>query len=62
MSKKNKPTASERHCIMKTAKLNQPIDFNDVLTSECKSENMLHWGTGFTFVTIGNKNFEFLQN
>ena len=38
-----------------TAELNQPRYFRDVLTSEWKLENVLHWGRGYAFVSTGNE-------
>ena len=39
----------------KTAELNQPIYFKDVLTSEWKSRSMLCWSRGYAFVSTGSK-------
>ena len=39
----------------KSAELNQPLYFKDVLTSEWKPERVLHWGRGFTFVSTGEE-------
>ena len=48
--------AAERHWIFeKTTELNQSIYFKDVLTSEWKLRHVLCWGTGFTFVSAGEK-------
>ncbi|KAL6037706.1 hypothetical protein STEG23_029167, partial [Scotinomys teguina] len=47
-------TAAERHWIIeKTAELNQPIYFKDVLTSEWKPGYVLRWGRGFAFISTG---------
>jgi hypothetical protein len=40
----------------KTAELNQFMYFKDVLNSEWKSRNILHWGRGFALVSTGNEN------
>ena len=49
-------TAAERHWIIeKTAELNQPIYFKDVLTSEWKPGYVLHWGRGFAFISAGEE-------
>ena len=48
--------AAERHWIIKrTAELNHPIYCRDVLASEWKSKNVLHWGGGCTFSTENEK-------
>lgn len=47
--------ATKRHWIMETAGLSQPIYFNNVLTSKCKSKDMMHLGTGYAFISIGNE-------
>ena len=39
----------------KTFKLNQLVYFKDVLTSEWKSENVLHWGRGFIRISTGEE-------
>ncbi|ERE73373.1 putative Pol polyprotein [Cricetulus griseus] len=50
-------TAAERHWTMeKTAELNQPVYFKDVLTSVWKPRYVLHWGRGFAFVSTGEEN------
>ena len=49
-------TATERHWILeKSAELNQPIYFKDVLTSQWKPGDVLHWGRGFTLVSTGEE-------
>ena len=47
-------TVAERHWILeKSAELNQPIYFKDVLTSQWKPGDVLHWGRGFALVSTG---------
>ena len=49
-------TSSERHWTAeKTAKLNQPVYFKDVLTSIWKPGHLLHWGRGFALVSTGEE-------
>ena len=49
-------TASERHWIMeKTSELNQPVYFEDVLTSQWKPGDVLHWGRDFVLVSRGEE-------
>ena len=49
-------TAAERHWIMaKSAELNQPIYFKDVLTSQWKPGDVLRWGRGFELVSTGEE-------
>ncbi|EGV97888.1 HERV-K_7p22.1 provirus ancestral Pol protein [Cricetulus griseus] len=49
-------TAEERHWTMeKTAELNQPVYFKDVLTSVWKPGHVLSWGRGFAFVSTGEE-------
>jgi hypothetical protein len=33
--------------------LNQPINYKDVVTSERKSVNVLHWGYMFVYIATG---------
>lgn len=40
---------------METATFNQPTYLKNVLTSERKSENLLHWVRAFAFVSRRNK-------
>lgn len=47
--------AAKRHCIVKAARLNQSIHVKIVLTSKCKSKNVLYWGKDYTFISIGNE-------
>lgn len=48
--------AAERHWITeKTAKLNHPVCFKDVLTSACKPRYVLCWVRGFVFVSMGEE-------
>lgn len=47
---------------METAKLKQLIYFLNVLTLKWKSENMLHWGRGYAFVSKETKSYGSLQN
>ena len=55
----SKTTAAERHWIVeKTAELSQPVYFRDVLTSEWKSGNVLHWGRGYIFISTGNEKLQ----
>ncbi|KAL6084245.1 hypothetical protein STEG23_037991, partial [Scotinomys teguina] len=50
-------TAAERHWIIeKTAELNQPVYFKDVLTSEWKPGYVLRCGRGFAFISTGEDN------
>lgn len=46
--------AAKTHWIMKAAKLNQFIYFKSVLTSRCKSKDMLLWERGYVFISTGN--------
>ena len=39
----------------KTAELNQPVYFKDVLTSVWKPGHVLHWGRGFALVCTGEE-------
>ena len=39
----------------KTAELNQPVYFKDVLTSEWKMGNVLRWGRGYAYVPTGKE-------
>ncbi|MGE9714896.1 DDE-type integrase/transposase/recombinase [Escherichia coli] len=49
-------TATERHWTMeKTAELNQPVYFKDVLTSTWKPGHVLRWGRGFALVSTGEE-------
>ena len=48
--------AAERHWkIEKSAELNKPIYFKDVLTSQWKPGDVLHWGRGFALVSTGEE-------
>ena len=48
--------AAERHWIMeKSTELNQPVYFKDVLTSQWKPRDVLHWGRGFVLVSTGEE-------
>ncbi|ERE82837.1 putative Pol polyprotein [Cricetulus griseus] len=50
-------TAAERHWTTeKTAEVNQPVYFKDVLTSVWKPGHVLRWGRGFAFVSTGEEN------
>lgn len=49
--------ALERHMVLETAKLNQPINYKNVLSSKWKSENMLRLGKGYAFVSRGNESY-----
>lgn len=46
----------------KTMELKQPICFKDILNLEWKSENVMYWRKGYTFVSIENKKYGFLHN
>ena len=49
-------TAAERHWIVgKTTELNQPVYIKDILTSEWKTENILHWGRGYAYISTENE-------
>ena len=49
-------TAAERHWIMeKSAELNQLVYIKDVLTSQWKPGDVLHWGRGFALVSTGEE-------
>ena len=49
-------TAAERHWIIeKSSELNQPVYFKDVLTSQWKPGDVLHWGRGFALVSTGEE-------
>ena len=56
--------AAERHLIMeKSSELNQPIYFKDVLTSQWKPGDVLHWRRGFALVcSQEKKNCGYHQN
>ena len=41
--------------LKKTSGLNQPLYFKDVLTSQWKPGDVLHWGRGFALVSIGEE-------
>ena len=56
-------TAAERHWIMeKPSDLNQPAYFKDVLTSQWKLGDVLHWGRGFVLVSKEKENCGYHQN
>ena len=49
-------TAAERHwTIERTSELNQPVYFKDVLTSEWKPGDVLHWIKDFALVSTGEE-------
>ena len=49
-------TAAERHWIReKFSELNHLVYFKDVLTSQWKSGDVLHWGRGFVLFSTGEK-------
>ena len=39
----------------KTSKLNQPVYFKDVLTSQWKPGDVLHWVKGFPLISTGEE-------
>ena len=39
----------------KTTKVNKPVSFKDVLTSELKPGYVVYWGRGFVFVSTGEE-------
>ena len=39
----------------KTIELNQPVYIKDILTSEWKMENLLHWGRGYACISTGKE-------
>ena len=48
--------AAESHWIMKkSAELNQPAYFKDVLTLQWMPGYVLHWGSGFALVSTGEE-------
>ncbi|ERE85983.1 Integrase, retroviral containing protein [Cricetulus griseus] len=48
--------AAERHWTTeKTAELNQPVYFKDVLTSVWKLGHVIRWGRGFALVSTGEE-------
>ena len=47
---------TERHLILKTAKLNQNIYFKGILTLEFGSKDMLLWKRGSSFVLTEDEN------
>lgn len=56
-------TAAKRHGIVKgNAELKQSRYFRDVLILKQNSEDVLHWGRGYAFVSTGNEGCGFLQN
>lgn len=55
-------TAAKRHWTVKgTTELNQPRYFWDVLTLKWNSENVLHYGRGYTLFLQEIKDCGFLQ-
>ena len=57
-------TAAERHWILeKSSELNQSIYFKDMLISQWKPGDVLHWGRGFALVcSQEKKNCGYHQN
>ena len=49
---------NKKLCLMiveKTAELNQPVYFKDVLISEWKTGKVLHWVKGYAYISTGGK-------
>ena len=51
--KKDKQLQKDTGLRKKTAELNQPVYFKDVLTSVWKPGHLLRWGRGFALVSTG---------
>lgn len=47
--------AAKTHWIIKTARLNQPISCENVLTSKFKSKGELLWGSYYDFISKENE-------
>jgi hypothetical protein len=41
--------------VERTIELNQPPYIKDILTSEWKMENLLHWGRGYACISTGKE-------
>lgn len=46
----------------RTIELKQPVYTEDILTSEWKMGNVLHWGRGYDYVSTGKASYGFLPN